>query len=377
MRETNVMDEDWPLLASLFPRGWRRLASETKALKGLRQDKSEENLLRTLLLHLACGYSLRETVVRARAAKLANLSDVALLKRLRKSKEWLQALCCRLFEEAATHQPRVEVPLRLVDSTLVKEPGQTGSLWKIHFSLRWPTLKCDYFKLTPTKGAGTGETLAQFPVRKQEHLLADRGYSNYSGIHHVVAHGANVTVRLNPQGIRLLDRRGQRFDLQRRLRSLSKSHEIGSWKISISGSSQETPIPGRLCVLRKSKLAAARSMAKLRRRASKNSTQAQSEALFYTRYVMVFTTAPEQYSPWQILEMYRLRWQVEIVFKRFKQLADLGHVPKHDDDSAQAWLYGKLFVALMTERLIQRAESFSPWGYEVAQSPSSQPLAGI
>ncbi len=92
---------------------------------------------------------------------------------------------------------------------------------------------------------------------------------------------------------------------------------------------------------------------------------------------MVFTTAPEQYSPWQILEMYRLRWQVELVFKRFKQLADLGHVPKHDDDSAQAWLYGKLFVALMTERLIQRAESFSPWGYEVAQLEGSQPLARI
>jgi len=59
----------------------------TKALKGLRQDKSEENYMRTLLLHLGCGLSMRETVVRARQAKLAELSDVALLKRLRKSKE--------------------------------------------------------------------------------------------------------------------------------------------------------------------------------------------------------------------------------------------------------------------------------------------------
>jgi hypothetical protein len=55
-------------------------------LKGLRQDKSAETLLRVLLLHVGAGFSLRETVVRARAAHWADLSDVALLKRLPKSK---------------------------------------------------------------------------------------------------------------------------------------------------------------------------------------------------------------------------------------------------------------------------------------------------
>ena len=59
-----MMDEDWKLLVSFFPVNWRELAAKTKALKGLRKNKSEENLLRTLLIHLGCGYSLRETVVR-------------------------------------------------------------------------------------------------------------------------------------------------------------------------------------------------------------------------------------------------------------------------------------------------------------------------
>ena len=31
----------------------------------------------------------------------------------------------------------------------------------------------------------------------------------------------------------------------------------------------------------------------------------------------------------------------------FKSLAQLGHLPKHDEVSAQAWLYGKLLVALL------------------------------
>ena len=82
----------FPLIGSIW------LAS-SGALKGLRQDKSEEKLLRVLLLHVGCGFSMRETVVRAKQAKLAELSAVALFKRLRKAKDWLYRLCCALFEE--------------------------------------------------------------------------------------------------------------------------------------------------------------------------------------------------------------------------------------------------------------------------------------
>ena len=77
-----------------------------------------------------------------------------------------------------------------------------------------------------------------------------------------------------------------------------------------------------------------------------------------------------------ILEWYRFRWQIELIFKRFKQIAELGHLPKHDDESAKAWIYGKLFVALLTEKLIQRASAFSPWGYRLeTQSALAQSLA--
>ena len=90
--EAGTVDEDWEVLLSFLPQDWRELAQDTGALKGLRKDKAVDNLLRTLLLHLGCGHSLRETVVRARQAHLADLSDVALLKRLKKSKGWLVAV---------------------------------------------------------------------------------------------------------------------------------------------------------------------------------------------------------------------------------------------------------------------------------------------
>ena len=91
---------------------------------------------------------------------------------------------------------------------------------------------------------------------------------------------------------------------------------------------------------------------------------------------MVLTTFPEQDFPAElILEWYRFRWQIELVFKRFKQIAQLGHLPKYDEESAKAWLYGKLFVALLTEKLIHHARAVSPWGYILEVATLPQPMA--
>ena len=372
----NAADEDWNLLLSFFPPDWRELAKVTKALKGLRQDKSEENYIRTLLLHLGCGFSMRETVVRASHAKLAELSDVALLKRLRKSKDWLYRLCCALFEERGIPtEAACDRTLRLIDATVVKEPGQTGSLWRIHYSFRWPTLACDYFKITATEGKGSGESLRQFPLHSQDYVLVDRGYCHASGIHYASGKRAYLIVRLNPDGILLQAPDGSRFGLLESLKSIGTAGQMGQWEVLVPFE-DNAPVSARLCVVRKSQTAIALAHKKLRRYASKHGTQLQPETLIYARYVMVLTTFPREEFPLeQVLEQYRFRWQIELVFKRFKQIAQLGHLPKYDEDSAHAWLYGKLFVTLLTEKLIRHADAISPWGFPLAHQAPSQPVA--
>lgn len=46
---------------------------------------------------------------------------------------------------------------------------------------------------------------------------------------------------------------------------------------------------------------------------------------------------------------------------RLKSIVRLGHVPKQDDQSSRAWLYGKLFVALLTQKLARVGSAVSPW----------------
>ncbi len=364
MQVHNAADEDWELLTTFFPAEWKRLARTTGALKGLRQDKGEENFLRVLMLHFGCGLSMRETVTRAKQARLAKLSSVALFKRLRKSREWLYELCRALFEERGI-KPAGSAPhsLRLVDATIIKEPGPTGAQWRIHYSLRWPELRCDYFKLSAVEGEGTGESLRQFPISHGEHILADRGYCHASGIHYTVERKSHISVRLNPDGIVLRTPAGEPFELIRKLRPIQRSGQIAAWDALVPFE-ERPPVPVRICAIRKSKIAIALAHKQLRRKASKQGSELRPETLLYAEYVMVLTTFPEkEYPAPLVLEGYRFRWQIELVFKRFKQIAQLGHLPKQDEESAKAWLYGKLFVALLTDKVLAQARALSPWGY--------------
>jgi hypothetical protein len=374
---SNALAEDWELLMSFFPADWRRQAETSGALRGLRQDKSEEGYLRVLLMHLACGFSLRETVVRAKNAQLADLSDVALLKRLRKSKVWLRQLCCSLFAERALSSPPSGPPnLRLIDASLVSEPGKTGSQWRVHYSLRWPSLECDYFKLTPVEGKGHGETLYQFTFAPGDFVLADRGYCHAEAIGQAVRQGAFITVRLNPQSVVLQTPGGDPCRLVSKLRSLKVAGQTAEWEVRIPLEGKEPPLPVRLCAVRKSAAAIALAEKKLRRKARREGRQLRPESLIYAQYVMVLSTFPRApYDTPRVLEAYRLRWQVELVFQRLKQIAQLGHLPKHDPESSQAWLYGKLLVALLTEKLVRAASALSPWGYDLREGPGQQSLA--
>ena len=363
--------EDWALLKSFLPANWQELAASTGALKGLRKDKSAENLLRVLLLHLGCGHSLQETALRARRARLAELTAAAVWNRLQKSGDWLRHLCVELFRERGLALAGTGgFQIRALDATLVKEPGR-GSLWRIHYSVRLPSLACDFFQLTATQGAGTGESFRRFPLRAGDYLLADRGYSTAAGLHYVTQAGAFATVRVNTAALPLVTPRGGPFDLLAALKGLRRAGQIGCWPVAaLDGGG--TRVPGRVCALRKTAEAIRVAHKALRRKASKKGQCLQPRTLEFAKYVILFTTFPQETFPAaDVLEWYRTRWQVELVFKRFKSLAQLGHLPKHADESAKAWLYGKLLVALLVEKLLAHARSISPWGYPLAAAATA------
>jgi hypothetical protein len=365
--------EDWPVLVELLPLGWEQAGRSSGAVKRLRGFSSIEALLHTLLLHAGCGWSLRETAVQAKLAGIADVSDVTLLNRLRDSEPWLRQLCRQLWQEGGVSlQPSLGGrAVRVLDATVVREPGPTGSQWRIHYSLRLPSLECDSFQLTPNHGRGSAERFGHFVFQAGELVLADAGYCHPAGIAAVVQQQADVCVRLNPHALPLYDERGEAFPIAAAVASLRRAGQAAEWPVEIHSGSQR--IPGRVCAIRKSEAAINQARRRLREKL-KSGKSMSGQTWQLAQYVLVFTTLPRPVATTrEVLECYRLRWQVELTFKRLKSIAQLGHLPKYHDQSSRAWLYAKLLVALLTQKLARLGKSISPWGYLLPETP--HPLA--
>ena len=356
--------EEWKTVVAHLPEGWEAQAFETGAMRRARGFGGPEALLRTLLVHLAEGCSLRETAVRSKQGGVASVSDVAIMKRLQSAEEWLRWMACELtscHRVAALAARKTRLHVRVTDATTVSEPGSTGTDWRLHYCLELKTLRCDFFEITDVHG---GESYRRIPIHSGDLILGDRIYESGSGIAHVLRHGGEVLVRMRIKGMRLETPRGKPFNLRARLRKL-RIGEAAEWPVRVVAATRSA-MAGRVCAVRRSRTAAALAEKRLRRRCSRKGREPQGAALEATRYVFVFTTAPKRLlGTSDILELYRGRWQIEIAFKRLKSVMGFGHLPKQDERSCRAWLHGKLFVALLAERLVNEARVFSPWGYEL------------
>lgn len=370
--EQLAQSQDWPYLVTFFPDGWQQKAKELGALLRCRKFQDAESLLRTLLIHLADGCSLRETAVRAKHGNIVSISDVALLKRLKSSGEWLRWMAEQVMSKWIDKQPldvfNKDLNIRVVDGSTIQEPGATGSTWRIHYSICLPTLHCDEVHLTSPK---LGESFKRFTVKPGDLILGDRGYAHRPGIAHIVDCGGQVLVRVALTSIAFLNKDGSPFQLLEHLRMLS-GRKIGDWDVCIEN--ENKMISGRICAIKKTKMAAEKSQRKALRENGRKGAKVKPETIESAAYIFVFTNLDRSVNPAAVLEMYRGRWQIELVFKRLKSIVGLGHLKKKDFAAAQSWLHGKLLVSFLIEALIVAAERFFPWGYPISKENSQVPL---
>jgi IS4 transposase len=239
----------------------------------------------------------------------------------------------------------------------------------VHYSLRLPDLACDHFEVTDYR---QGETFKRWSFTADEVALADRAYSHREAIVGLLEGGTRFVVRLNTNIFALENAHGCRRNLLKLVKPLKVGH-AAEWDLWFSWAKRRYPV--RLCAVRKSAAAAARSQAKARRRAQQERVQLQERTLEFAQFVLVLTSLDA--TVWQaaaVLELYRCRWQVELAFKRLKSLLQIGHLPKKDPADARAWMQMKLLLALLVERLLFDAEFIFPWGY--ALQPG-EPLEGL
>ena len=362
---SDALPEEWSIIRSWLPADLDERAREHGFFQRARGLTDAECWLRIILMHVGGGLSLGQAAVRARELGLAEISGVALFKRLRNAEAWLQNLCQYTLAEQQKRLGPQPWPkgyrLRIIDATDVQEPGSTGSTWRIHYSIQVPELVCDHYEVTDQSG---GEKLGRFVFERGELVLVDRGYSHRAGAAHVLESGAALVLRWNPATFPLEDLRARPFKLLDHLRRLP-AKGAREWPVQFQWQGKSYRL--RLCAMRKSRTATERARRKSLRKAQRNATRPDPQAIELAEYILVLTSLAPEFGVEQVLELYRSRWQIELAFKRLKSLLAAGHVPKTKDRSARAWMQAKLLTALLLDRLLLEAKAFSPWGYNLSK----------
>src|SRR6185295_113730 len=350
---------------NLLPAGWEEQARKKKAFRRVRYTRSPGDLLRLLLFHVAHDGGLRQTVAQARLAGIGSMSPTALFKRLQSAGSWLAWIAAELSRRFR-EQVRVPVGLRprIIDSTTLQGPGSQGTEWRLHYTLDLQTLACDWHELTNAHG---GELLERPPLEAGDVVLADRNFLRPAGVRAVLQAKSHVLVRMRWTHPKLLDEQGRKVQALDWALAL-QAGQVGDWPAWLQDPESEA-LAGRVVALKLPAPLAQKAEKKVVRRAAKKKQQATERSRLAAHYILLFTTlSREQAQASEVLELYRFRWQIELAFKRLKQILQLGQLPHKNPLTAPAWIAAKLVLALLLETLYRNALTFSPWGYRLADA---------
>src|SRR5215213_11225402 len=131
----------WQALLDELPVGWEELAYSCGALVRQRGVRSAQDLLQLNLAYAVGDWSLRQVGLWGTLSGVAPISDVAILKRLRQSEAWLEALVAALLQERVSSAHLPEVCVCVVDATSISCPGHHGTDWRIHLRLNLAELQ--------------------------------------------------------------------------------------------------------------------------------------------------------------------------------------------------------------------------------------------
>jgi len=360
-------DRGWKLLESKLPEDLEQLAREHKTLETQYGDaklKSGRDLLRLIFLHAGADLALRQAVALMAESGGPSVSHVTLHKKMRLAGPLLRDLVARLADGGDVNPERwAGYEVIAVDASSFCGPGATTTEARVHLQLRLADLD---ILAAPIENASVGESFKRFDWRQGQLAVGDRGYGNAPGIAHVVSEGADVLVRINRSSLPMRTQQGEKLALMTWLRSLP-GHGAHEKRVSVFSREHSQTVMGRVIAQRLPVAEAEKARARVRRELKGKTKPQDLEA---AQYVVLFATVPaSRLSSARCLQLYRLRWQVELAFKRWKSLCHFDRLPNYRDDTILSWLYAKLLLALLMHRMAQgRSPLFPPEEEEGADS---------
>lgn len=350
--------ENIQLLMNELPKDYEKECYSQGAIIRKRGVSNPADLMMLAMFHLHNGCSLIEMSEVARITKLGSMSDVAFMKRFEKCGKWFKSINEKIAVECWINYRKPtwlnDRRVVAVDASDVTEKGRSGRIYRLHFALDIFRMVSLEHKITTNK---IGESLCNFSFQPGNLVIADRGYANIKGIEHCRKSGAEYILRIRKNSFTVRNETGEKIDLTSLFGGL-KAEEYADIT-AFATNSDGDKVPVRICAKRKTAEAIKQTQKKIKRMESRRQFVVTDETKLFNDYIVVVTNLDDSISAEEVMEAYRLRWQVEIYFKRLKSILNFGELPKRRNDSVISWLNGKLMIALLIETVIAKT-SFPP-----------------
>lgn len=359
MKRASLLNRDWCHVVDRLG-GAEAIAASARTSKAFQRARGVPGavaLLRLVLAYCLRQGGLRSTAAWASAVGLADISNVALLNRLRGCGDWLAALVGGVLAAAAPAASRGRL-VRLIDATAVPKPGAAArrgnGVWRVHSAFDLPAERFAFFEVTEERG---GERFDRIAVEPGEIRIADRAYMQPERIAAVLAAGGDVVVRCAWRNAAWRDAAGEPFDMIARL-CQEAEHGLIDRPIWVRRRGAAPSLALRLVAVKKSPPAAEAARRTARRAAQRGGHQLSQATLVTADWLILVTSLPpETFAAADILALYRLRWRIELAFKRLKSLVGLNGPPGTDTRSARPYVLAHLLMILLLEPLVDALEA--------------------
>ena len=339
------------------------LAFETKAIQRRRDIADGTTLLRIALARGPGGLSLNQTAAWAAMTGLTSLSDPGVKYRLDQSVDFLKAITEQLVA-ANAGTTRLHWPgrsLRAVDGSCIMQHASKGYDWRIHAGFDLGRGCFSHLELTDKHGAESLERGAPVPG---EVRIADRNYASAAALLRLREQSNNAAdfiVRVRWKSFALSTSDGKPLELIESLRNLPAQDRPHELLVQATAGRGQGSLPLRLIILRKTAEATEATRLALHRRAPRKQKVLDPRSLVAAEFLILATSLPAaRYPADEVLAAYRLRWQIELAFKRLKSLIHIDNLPTRTPAAGRSWLYAHLILALLCDDISQDFLESSP-----------------
>ncbi len=338
------------------------LATETMAIERRREITSGSDLLRLALARGPGRMSLSQTAAWAGLIGLGALSGPGLKARLEKATAFLDRIVTSLL--AVKDSIPVHWPGRFLsaaDGSSISQIGSHGTDWRVHGVFDLGRGGFSHLALTDRYGA---ESMARGPVIDGEIRIGDRNYARAGMLQELCQRcdrTVDFIVRTSWRAFSLTTPSGVAFNLIDCLTALPDDtvpHEVC---VLAKTGRLTPPLPLRLVIQRKPPEAAEAARRKLPRQAQRKQKKLDPRTVVAAGFIILATSlSGARYPADEVLAAYRLRWQIELAFKRLKSLLHIDQLPTRTERASRSWLLSHLVLALLCDDATQDLLEFSP-----------------